>query len=190
MRYREKWPQYAEELNRMTINEDRKVEFQHYGQFAIDHKDTYQQIESASGVPWYSIAVMHRRESNADFHTYLGNGDPLDRPTTNVPVGRGPFATFLAGALDALHLDGLDKVVPPWPIEKVLYWNEVFNGQGYHNKGLPSPYLWGGTNIQKRGKYVRDGVFDPNVMDTQPGCAPILWMIGFLDTSVHFTRET
>lgn len=190
MRYRDKWPVYAKEINSMAIKPNRMAEFKKYAEHGIANKAIYQEIEQASGVPWYSIVVIHIRESNAKFSTYLGNGDPLNRPTTHVPRGRGPFSSFKAGALDALHIDGLDKVVPPWPIEKILYWNEIFNGAGYHNMGIPSPYIWGGTTIQRIGKYTSDGHFNPTVWDTQPGCAGILWMIGYLDTSVNYTRET
>lgn len=193
MRYRDKWPQYAEQINKMQILPAKKGEFEAFANKAIRHKDIYISIETDTGVPWFSIAVMHERESSSNFNTYLGNGDPLNRVTTHVPAGRGPFFepnAFQKGAKDALHLDGLDAVVPPWPIEKILYWQEVFNGGGYSRMGIPSPYIWGGTSIQVRGKYVRDGVFDPNAWDTQLGCAGMLWMIGFLDTSVHFTRET
>jgi lysozyme family protein len=143
-------------------------------------------------VTWPHIAVLHRRESDADFDTYLGNGEPLNRVTRLVPKGRGPFTgpdAFEKGAIDALHLDGLDEV-PDWRLEKILYYCEVFNGAGYANRGLPSPYVWGGTNQQRPGKYVADGVFDPNTMDRQPGCAPILAMIAKLDPSVKFVRET
>lgn len=189
MRYRDKWPVYAKEINSMAIKPNRVEEFKKYANYAIQHKGTYQEIEKASGVPWYSVAVIHRRE-NPSFNSYLGNGDPLNRVTTHVPRGRGPFPTFVAGALDALHLDGLDKVVPPWPIEKILYFNEVFNGQGYHNMGIPSPYVWGGTTVQRIGKYTSDNHFDPTVWDTQSGTAGILWMIGYLDTTVNFTRES
>lgn len=173
----------------MAIKPARFAEFKKYAEYAIEHKATYLEVEQKSGVPWYEVAVMHRRE-NPSFNAYLGNGDPLSRVTTHVPRGRGPFPNFVAGALDALHIDGLDKVVPPWPVEKLVYYNEVFNGQGYHNKGLPSAYVWGGTTIQKPGKYVADGVWDGSVWDSQPGTAGILWMIGYLDTSVNFTRET
>ena len=56
--------------------------------------------------------------------------------------------------------------------------------------GLPSPYVWGGTNIQKPGKYVRDGVLSKKVWDTQPGCAPILKVLSTLDPSITLVRET
>lgn len=190
MRYRDKWPEYAKQCDTMTIKPERVAQFEKYARHAIDHKAVYEEIAAATGVQWYHIAVIHRRESDASFNTYLGNGQSLARVTTEVPSGRGPFASFFAGACDALHIDGLDKVVPPWPLEKILYFCEVFNGSGYHSKGLPSPYLWGGTSIQKPGKFVADHVFDPNVWDTQPGCAGILWMIAHLDLTVQFTRES
>lgn len=201
MIYGKKWPEYAEQLDRMTINPGRKAEFEMYGKIAIAHKAQYLEIEKATGVPWPLTAVIHRRESPSDknnvprFDTYLGNGQPLNRVTTVVPRGRGPFSSFLAGAIDAYTQDELVHVVPPWPLEKHLFYAEVLNGPGYNNgpggyPPMPSPYIFGGTNIQKRGKYPSDGHFDPTVMDTQPGCAPMLYMIAYFDTSVHFTRET
>lgn len=192
MKYGTKWPEYARQWDAMAINSEREVEFRRIAQFAVDHKARYQAIEALTGVSWPHIAVLHRRESDADFDTYLGNGEPLDRVTRLVPKGRGPFTgpdAFEKGAVDALHLDGLDEV-PDWRLEKILYYCEVFNGAGYANRGLPSPYIWGGTNQQRPGKYVADGVFDPNAMDRQPGCAPILAMIARLDPSVKFVRET
>lgn len=192
MRYGTKWPEYAEQWDRMTVNAGRAAMFKSQAQFALDHKTRYQEIELASGVKWYHVAVLHRRESDANFLTYLGNGQSLNHRTTIEPKGRGPFigpAAFLDGAIDALKIDGL-TAVKDWRIEKILYYCELFNGTGYAGKGLPSPYIWGGTNIQLPGKYVADHDFDRRVMDPQPGCAPLLWMMGRLDPSIIFTRET
>src|SRR5262249_36059853 len=124
-----------------------------------------------------------------DCNTSLGNGHPLSHKTTHVPKGRGPFETFLDGALDALHLDGLDSV-RDWNVEKVLYYCEIFNGTGYDRHGRPSPYIWGGTNIQQPGKYVEDGKWDSHEKDSQPGCAPLLTSIAKIDSSVAMIRET
>jgi lysozyme family protein len=189
MRYGVKWPVYAKQWDAMTINPGRLDEFTKEAQFAVDNKVFYRAVEDATGVLWPHVAVIHRRESDGDFHTYLGNGDPLDKPTRHVPRGRGPFKSFLEGAIDALNLDGLMDVTD-WRLEKVLYYCEIFNGTGYNNHGVSSPYVWGGTNQQDRGKYVSDGEFDPDVMDSQPGCAPLLYMIAKLDPSVQFVRES
>lgn len=189
MRYRDKWPQYAKQWDAMSIKPDRLAEMKRYAQFAVDHRSQYLDVEKATGVPWPLVAVLHRRESDADFSTYLGNGDPLNRKTTHVPKGRGPFPSFLAGAEDALHLDRLDQV-KDWRLEKMLYYAELFNGAGYDMRGLPSPYLWGGTNQQKPGKFTSDGHFNRSAWDSQPGAAAILFEIAALDPSVEYVRET
>lgn len=189
MRYAEKWPQYRDQWDRMIMNSDRVREFTADAQFALDHKATYQLIAAQAGqVTWAQIAIIHRREADADFNCYLGNGQSLHRVTTEVPRGRGPFATFTSGALDALRVDGLTSIID-WRLEKVLYFWEVFNGGGYSRRGLPSPYIFGGTNIQRRGKFVADDDFDATVWDSQPGCAPMLAMIMHLDPTVTFARE-
>lgn len=194
MKYGSKWPTYKKQWDSMVVKPARMRELTGYAQFAdaASIKGIYRAIEFASGVPWPLIAVLHRRESDANFGTYLGNGDPLSRRTTHVPRGRGPFTgpnAFKSGAVDALHLDGL-TAVKDWTLEKMLWYAEIFNGLGYENHGLPSPYIWGGTNIQKAGKYVSDGVWSSSAWDSQPGCAPILYLISKLDASVTYIRET
>lgn len=188
MRYGIKWPVYAKQWDTMKIAPARAAEFNRLAQFAVDHKARYQAIEKETGVPWPLIAVLHQRESSGDFDTYLGNGQSLHRVTTIVPRGRGPFPSFEAGAIDALHIDKLDQVID-WRLEKMLFYCELFNGAGYDMRGLPSPYIWGGTNIQKPGKYVADARWSGTSWDGQPGCAPILKKIADLDPTVQFTRE-
>jgi lysozyme family protein len=185
------WPRYAAWWDMMTIKHERRAEFTAIAKFAVDHKGIYQSIAVLTGVPWELIAVLHRRESDANFHTYLGNGQPLIHRTTIVPKGRGPFLgshAFIDGAVDALRLDGLAGVPRFDIIEKQLFWCQTFNGFGHPEK--PSPYLWGGTNVQVAGKWVRDHVYDPHFWDPQPGCAPILLTISQLDPTVKFIRET
>lgn len=189
MRYGVKWPQYARWWDQMVIKPSRANEFEHDAALLLAHKPRYQFIEARTGVPWTLIAVLHLRESNANFGTYLGNGQSLARRTTIVPKGRGPFATFEAGAIDALKLDGLTSV-RDYNLEKQLYYCEVFNGGGYDARGLPSPYLWGGTSIQRPGKYTSDHGFNARAWDTQPGCVPILATMAKHDPTIHFTRES
>ncbi len=192
MRYGLKWPEYRDQWDRMTILPSQQSQIDHDARVAMQNKARYQAIEIKTGVPWYMLAALHRRESGADFTTYLGNGEPLNRVTRLVPKGRGPFTgpdAFEKGAIDALKLDGLSSV-KDWRLEKSLYYCEIFNGTGYNNRGLPSPYVWGGTNIQRRGKYVADGHFDPDIMDKQPGVAPLIYTISKLDPTIKFIRET
>jgi lysozyme family protein len=202
MRYADIWPIYAKDWDAMVINPSSLILFQSEAQYAVSNKATYLQVGTATGLPWPMIAVIHRRESNADFHSYLGNGQLLDQVTTEVPAKRGPFCTqadfaiaknlmaaFVHGAIDAVCQEGWGSV-NNWRLEKILYYCELFNGPGYYLHHIPSPYIWGLTNVQKPGKYIRDSVFNPSVMDTQPGCAPLLQQIAKLDPSVVFVRES
>lgn len=133
----------------------------------------YDTIAAAIGCPWYAVAVCHQMESGADFATYLGNGQTLNRRTTIVPIGRGPFATWEAGALDALRLHGWDKITN-WELPRVLYEIERFNGFGYTTKGINSPYVWSFTDLYKSGKYIRDHVYSASAVSEQCGAAAIL----------------
>jgi lysozyme family protein len=186
-RYAEMWPKYAAWWNQMAYRPGREAEFVNYAHFAVDHKQRYVDVDTT--VPWYLIALLHRRESDANFDTYLGNGQSLHHVTTIVPRGRGPFASFEAGARDALRVDGLTSVLD-WRLEKIFYYCELFNGLGYAMRGIPSPYIWGGTTIQHPGKYVGDGQWNGNAWDGQPGCAPILKAMMLLDSTIAPERET
>lgn len=148
----------------------------------------YQAVEAKTGVPWPVIAVIHEREASQNFKTQLGQGDALDRVSVHVPAGRGPFATWEEGAYDALvncapHLARRKD----WSIAGVLIALELYNGTGYAARGLPSPYLWAGTDQYRSGKYVRDGVYDPNKVDAQMGCVALLMALMAIDPTITFT---
>lgn len=140
----------------------------------------YEAVSAAVGVPWWFIGFLHLRESNCNFGTHLHNGDSLQNRTHHVPANRPPWKprngrvyTFEESAEDALQMKGLHKITD-WSIERICYEAERYNGEGYYYKGLPSPYLWGGTNKQEPGKYVADNVFDPSHWDVQPGVCAVL----------------
>jgi lysozyme family protein len=193
MRYSQIWPRYAAYWDRMQIRSDRETEITKCAQSAMANRDTYVRIQTATGIPWPMLAAIHWRESDADFRTYFGNGQSLDRVTTEVPRGRGPFRgpdAFFNGAVDAIRIEGWNTITD-WRLEKQLYYTLLFNGIGTEAFSHPSSYVWGGTNIQLHGKYVRDHVYDPDYWDTQPGTAAIMFMIAKLDpVNVTFTRET
>jgi lysozyme family protein len=182
----------------MRIAKSRLGEFERYAHHAIANREVYETIQAATaidglgkageGVPWWLIAALHRRESDCDFETYLGNGEPLGRKTRMVPRGRGPFKNFVDGAIDALKIDGLSSVID-WRLEKALYFAELFNGTGYDSRGLPSPYIWGGTNIQVRGKYTGDSRWSGRTMDTQPGVAPLILAFSQVANDIQLLRE-
>jgi hypothetical protein len=48
-------------------------------------------------------------------------------------------------------------------------------------RGLRSPYLWGGTSLQQRGKFTSDGRFDRLHYDEQLGIIPLIVTLGKMD---------
>ena len=179
-------PEYERLWAQMTVLKTQAVAAQ--ARKVIASKARYLEVERRTGVPWFVVGCLHMRESSGNFNTYLGNGQPLNRVTTIVPKGRGPWKSFEDGAEDALAIDRLDQV-KTWNAARVAYAMEAFNGFGYRSpsRNIPSPYLWGGTNIQKPGKFVRDGVYDSKVMDPQIGGMAVLKLIMELDRTAKFS---
>lgn len=138
----------------------------------------YEVVSAKTGVPWDVIGVIHYRESSGSFAGVLHNGQKIigtGKKTTIVPKGRGPFSSWEEAAVDALMnchpFAGKNK---DWSIAGTLDLLERYNGLGYRKKGLPSPYLWAGTDQYVKGKYVADGKYDPNHVDQQLGVAALL----------------
>lgn len=152
-------------------------------------KARYQAVSAKTGVPWFFIAVAHEREASQNWNTHLGQGDPLGSVSVHVPKGRGPFKTWEDGAYDALvNCAPFAARNHDWSIGGTLTMLEQYNGLGYAARGKPSPYIWSGTDQYVSGKYVRDGVYDPNAVDQQLGCAGLLMAMMQLDPTITFTR--
>jgi lysozyme family protein len=153
----------------------------------IAAKPRYQTVEASTGVPWFVTAVIHERESGQNWFASLAQGDPLNRVSVHVPAGRGPFKSWEEAAIDALV-----NCAPylarnrDWSIGGTLTKLEQYNGLGYAARGVPSPYVWSGTDQYRSGKYVRDGVYDSAAVDSQPGSAGLLLAIMALDRTVSF----
>ena len=133
----------------------------------------FKAVQAQTGVPWFFVGLLLMRESSLNLHTYLGNGQPLNQVTTIAPVGRGPFSSFVAGAVDALKYQGYVGITE-WPVSHILWLAEKFNGFGYFERGVNSPYIWNWTTLYSSGKFVSDGVYDANFVDPQPGIAAVL----------------
>lgn len=157
----------------------------------VSAKSRYEAVEAKTGVPWWAIAVIHMRESSQSWQRSLAQGDPWDRVSVHVPAGRGPFKSWEQAAVDALaNCHPYAARNKDWSIGGTLTMLEQYNGLGYANRGRPSPYIWSGTDQYQSGKYVRDGVYDPNVVDSQPGCAGLLMEMMALDSTITFTGRT
>lgn len=139
----------------------------------MTNRPTYILVGQSLGIPWYVIGVIHMRESNFNFETFLANGDPLPGPTTHIPKGLGPCRNWGEAAELSLKNQGWNNGMA-WDLAHTLLNLEAYNGMGYSRKGLPSPYVWSGTSVYTKGKYTSDGIYDPTAVDNQPGCAPVM----------------
>lgn len=157
-----------------------------YAQKILDNKSRYMKVQDMTGVPWHFVGLVHLRESTLNFDRNLANGQPLSQKTTIVPKGRGPYKTFEESAIDSLVNVQKYKKDRDWSLPMYIWTIEGYNGYGYHSKGIPSPYLVGGSNKQQKGKYVRDGVYDPNTWDVQLGVLTVLKELVKLDPSINF----
>lgn len=155
----------------------------------VADKARYLGIEKRDGVRWFAVAIIKEREAGADpaFRRSIAQGDSWSEKSSHVPKGRGPFGTWEDAAHDAL-VDCAPYAARwhDWSIGGLLTILEKYNGVGYAAKGLPSPYIWASTTIYIKGKYIRDGVFDPEFVDRQIGCAALLLAMQKLDPSITF----
>lgn len=134
----------------------------------------YQFIQKETGVPWQLVAGIHGLEASFRFDACFANGDPLNKVTTHVPKGRGPFLTWEASAIDELQRHHTDAI-HHWTIPLCLQFAEKWNGLGHLRKhpDVNTPYLWSFTNLYTKGKYVADGKYDPNAVSKQVGVAAL-----------------
>jgi lysozyme family protein len=171
---------YADLWKRMEIPSGRRLVATDARVRAIaDGKARYDQVANTTSVPWYVIGIIHEMEGGLNFTTHLHNGDPLTHRTVQVPAGRPPTGMppfqWEESAIDALTFDGL-AAVKLWSVERIAYQLEAYNGWGYRsrNTGVNSPYLWSATSNYVKGKFVRDGLFDPNAVSAQIGGMALL----------------
>lgn len=144
----------------------------------IAYRHRYETVADRTGVPWWVIGGLHNMEADGSFTKHLHEGSPLSGRTRWVPKGRPvagkpPFPWEIS-AVDALKYDRLDQV--NWrSIDATLYACERYNGTGYlrFHPSVPTPYLWAGTNLYTRGKYVADGKWSPTAISAQTGIAAI-----------------
>lgn len=147
----------------------------------------FKEAEAKTSVPWFVVAVIKERESGSDpaFLKNIAQGDPWNKRSIHVPKGRGPFASWLEAAFDALN-----NCAPyaaknkDWTPGGTMTLLEQYNGLGYFFKGLPSPYVWSGTDQYARGKYIADDVFSAGTVDVQLGCAGILLAMAEINSEV------
>lgn len=186
-------PEYERLASAARVKPDREREVRSAATRLLRDKEIYLRVELATHVPAAALMALAEREMTGNLHCYLGNGQRLTQRTTIVPKGRGPFPDtpdgFVAGCLDALAIDKLDQVWKTskgWTLPRFCYESEEWNGWGYRARGIPSPYVFGATTVQRPGKFPRDHVFDATMMDPQIGTLALVRELVLIDPSLAF----
>lgn len=148
----------------------------------VANRNRYAAIENlrpSPSVPARVIFGLHGMESTWSFNKHLHEGSSLRRRTRWVPKGRPhgtPPFTWEESAEDVLYKL---KDMENWDwsnLDSMLQNIETYNGLGYqrYHKSVPSPYLWSGTTIYTRGKYVSDKKWSSMAVSKQLGVAAML----------------
>jgi len=173
-------PYYKRMLSIMKTSPRWRAQIDLWARRIIARRADYKALEASLGIPWEWIGAIHMRESGCRFDRHMHNGDSLQARTWQVPAGRPrtgrPPFTFVESALDAFRMKGLQNI-KDWSPERQLYEAERYNGWGYAWRGMVSPYLWSGTTLYIRGKYIADGVLSASAVDQQLGVVPVIWRI-------------
>ena len=175
---------------RLAPSGEHQWSINHFKKTFAANRGRYEAVAAQTGVPARLIAALHFRESSMRFDTYLHQGDPLGRPAVNHPANIPVFYDWESAAVHALSQksgirDAVGMDASTTDETAIATFAERYNGLGYHYKGKPSPYVYAGTDVYQGGKYVRDGVYDANVWDRQPG---VMAMMRSLDEDMGPAR--
>ncbi|MGN6566431.1 MAG: hypothetical protein ACTHJ0_00690, partial [Flavipsychrobacter sp.] len=95
------------------------------------------------------VGIIHYMECGCNFATHLYNKNALQKQTINNSKryprkGPAPFS-WEYSAEDAIRLAGWDSYTD-WSVSGTLFQFEKYNGFGYRNTDVNSPYLWNFSN--------------------------------------------
>jgi lysozyme family protein len=184
----------TQKWERMKIKPSFWPAAQKFAQRALVHKDRYISVaarikrEYDLYIPWWFIPLVHERECIRgvdNFGCNIAQGEPFTIKSRIIPHS-GPFTSWEDAAVDALV-----KQAPQaarwtnWSGGGALTIAESYNGLGYYRMGVTNPYLFSGTDQYIKGKYVSDGKYKANVVDTQLGVAISLRALMEADPSIQ-----
>ena len=186
---------HEQNLPKLKIMDSKMDQIKRFIDIAKQNQRRYEIVADRTGIPWELIAALHYRESGMKFNTYLHNGQKLGKPTTMVPrgvmFGEGEWELAAIHALGGnLSVDelrgnqpkkhfqnirtslGIDKDTQE--LSKLFAFAESYNGLGYRGKGVPTPYVYSGTNMYTTGHFYADNKFSPDRSDRSVGVAALV----------------
>ncbi|ESQ92605.1 hypothetical protein [Asticcacaulis benevestitus] len=168
---------YINLFDSMKVRPERAGEVAWHRTKLLQFRPRYEEVAAQTGVPWWFVGIVHGLEGSFNFKAHLHNGDPLTARTVQVPNGRPPVwnppSDWVSSAVDALTYQK-HAHQPDWSLPKTLHRFEGYNGFGYYARNINSPYLWSFSNHYTKGKFVRDGLYDPQAISKQCGAAVML----------------
>lgn len=181
--------EYASLLASAKIRSDRLRELEDRSHRILDlghqHRQEWDDVEGRTGVKRLWGFASFERESSSDYRCSPAQGDRWDQVSKNVPRGLGPYANWGASCVASYRIDHLD-LVKVWAWLRALYEAELFNGFGYRQFGIHSPYLWAWMTAYRDGdgKYDFDGHFKRGLTDQQCGIVALMLTMLRLDPSL------
>ncbi len=142
--------------------------------------ERYEAVAHETGIPAPLIGAINWRESSGHFNTYLHNGDPLGKPTVNVPKGKffkkDEWDKAAADALKPFKKCAQEMGMTETTTDraKMAAFAEHYNGTGYLNHGLGSAYANSGNTLYTTGFYPSDGKWNFDAVDPRPGVVPLV----------------
>lgn len=178
-------PEYTSLLAHMSITDMAHVD--EAIREIMPRKADYLAVQAKDKVPAGLIGAIDYREDDCNPHDGLGQGDPWNQVSRNVPAGKGPFSSWIAAAVFYINYDKLNVLsVPEWTWPYVCWKGEAWNGFGPRSHGCHSGYLWGCTSIYTGGMYPRDHKWSSTAKDKRPGIIPIMRKLSELDADFAF----
>lgn len=134
-----------------------------------EHKAKYQEVANQTDLPMMLIAAIHHREYGGDLEYSIKNGSKIGKKNF---VADAVKTIKSGGRWKAFHTAiGMGKGTRN--LLAMLQYAELWNGTGCANAGRVNAYLYSGTNIYTKGKYLDSG-WSPNFEDRQAGVLTVL----------------
>ncbi|MDJ0625381.1 MAG: hypothetical protein QNJ31_03335 [Candidatus Caenarcaniphilales bacterium] len=166
----------------LSLLPEHKDQIKEFQSIYRENQSLYREVEQKTQIPSVLIAALHFRESKGNFRTYLHQGDPLGRAPVNHPTNIPTFHNWTDSAIHALGMkkstqNKLGINASTNDLSLLAEYAETYNGKGYENRGLVTPYVYSGTSVYSGGKFVADGKFNSSTIDKQVGILPLIMSV-------------
>lgn len=134
----------------MQIDPARRPAIEKIARRIVSGRAQYDVISRASHVPWFVVGIIHALDGELRWNAEWEATAAANRFKARLPRSRWNSIEDIASAL------------------------EEWDGLGYRQRGVHSPYLWGWTTAHIAGRIVGDGVFLPGAEAEAPGAMAVL----------------